>query len=169
MKTEHTRQAEKVWQEWNEFIQKVEHALGRTVTDEEKVQYTQMIASQPKSFSDYKADLLRVITNPRSIKHFVVGDILLFTQRVENPYRRQDNKDVELVFHRRAHAFRTLNDTGSLPPEVVEVWYAPYSGPAARLSPSTLKYGLGHLTAEIATETPKTEQNAKETSNCHEN
>jgi hypothetical protein len=69
-----------------------------------------------------------------------IGDILLFTAPVANPYRRQENADSELVYNQRKAAFDHLRETGTLPDHVKEVWHAPCSGGARKLALDTVRY-----------------------------
>ena len=77
-----------------------------------------------------------------------VGDVLLFSKSVDNPYRRAENILSEVYHKQRKAAFHELKVKGSLPDCVKEVWYAPAGGGAHKLLPSSVKYVGAFLEAE---------------------
>ena len=70
---------------------------------------------------------------------FTIGDILLFSQPVENPYRIQDNKGKELQYGERKAMFDLLKAGGKLPGNL-QIWSAPCGGGAEILDPAKLDW-----------------------------
>ena len=74
---------------------------------------------------------------------FCVGDIYLFYTPVENPYKFRES---EITYDERKVTFDFLKANDKLPDYVQDVWYAPSSGGAKKLSLSTVKYTGAFIT-----------------------
>jgi hypothetical protein len=74
---------------------------------------------------------------------FSVGDIYLYGDHIENPYKRPE---CEIKWDERKAVFDYLLHNFELPDYVKEVWYAPSGGGAKKLDLITVKYQGSFIT-----------------------
>jgi hypothetical protein len=80
-----------------------------------------------------------------------IGNVLLFSERVTNPYANAYKNLDYITGDSRKAAFANLAESGKFPGYVADVWYAPADGGAKRINRSTITLDRIFLTADEET------------------